>query len=178
MNVKLSLKPHSGSKARSQKISPHYLKARYEPPARAKEEQCKSLEWLQKQMLSINVTATSPDAAQTCSQAALISHFCYRSQTTSLLSLVRQLTLNRGEMRLLRIRVICELYTFEWNGPSWTRYILGTRHLRDKQKMINPFKYRVQCKTITLKKAVPLFLHMLVKPAKWKSRPSAKSIKA
>lgn len=64
-------------KARLQKISPHYLSARYEPPATAEEKQCKSLEWLKKQMLSINVTATSPDAAQTRGQAALISHLCY-----------------------------------------------------------------------------------------------------
>lgn len=81
-------------KARLQKISPHYLSARYEP-ARAEEKKCESLEWLKKQMLSINVTVTSPDAAQTCSQADLIPHFCYRSQTTCLF-LVRQLTLNRG----------------------------------------------------------------------------------
>lgn len=176
MNVKLSFKPHSGSKARSQKISPHYFKARYERPAIAEEEQCKSLELLQKQMLSINVTATSPNAPQTCSQAALISHFCYRSQATSLF-LVRQLTLNRGEMHLLRVRVICELYTFDEveRAIMDTLHLLGTRHLRDKQKMINPFKYRDQCKTVTLKKAVPLFLHMLVKPAKWKSRPSAEN---
>lgn len=89
--------PSQWIKARLQKISPHYLSARYEPPARAEEKRCKSLEWLKKQMLSINVTATSPDAAQTRNQAALISHFCYRSQTTCLF-LVRQLTLNGGEM--------------------------------------------------------------------------------
>lgn len=116
------IKPHSGSNAHSQKIPLHYLKARYESPTRAKEEQCKSLEWLQKQMLSISVTAASPDAAQTCSQTVLdfpllLSITCH--QPFSSQTVVTQ----QGRDPFIAGQGLSVSYThlMKGNRPSWTR---------------------------------------------------------
>lgn len=76
----------------------------------------------------------------------------------------------QGEMHLLRARV------YLWAIHIWWR---GTGHhwhaALETSKMINPFKCRDQCETITLKKAVSLFLYLFVKSAKWKPEPCAKN---
>jgi len=109
MNVKLSFKSHSGSKLAYRRFL-HYLSAGYKPPARAEEKQSKSLEWLKKQMLSINVTATSPDLPLLLS---ITNHLHFSSQTIDTQKGRDAFIEGQGYLWTMMNR----------NGPLWTCYV-------------------------------------------------------